>query len=80
MCVIKSQTVLEEGNLNNTESTKITDLNEDCLYETLIHLNADDLNNIVNTNRRFRAIAHHLFGKRLVWIYKQVIIVHSHLL
>lgn len=56
---IESQSIHQNNGL-----TRITDLNDDVLYETFAHLNLEDLDNIINANERLAPIARHFYSKK----------------
>lgn len=48
----------------NNEPTNLIDLNDDCLYETFVYMDADALVNLAYSNSRFTSIARYYFPKK----------------
>lgn len=62
-CYLSSSNITV-ANQDVLEPTKIINLNEDCLYETLIHLDVEDLFSMAETSSRFTPIAQHIVEKK----------------
>lgn len=54
----------KNGKIIAPETTKIVDLDHDCVYDTLIHLEIFDLETLVNASSHFAPAARQLFVKK----------------